>query len=33
VATKYVNDDASQGIQMTRPICPLPDGPDLFGRR
>jgi feruloyl esterase len=25
VATKYVNDDASQGVQMTRPICAYPN--------
>ena len=24
VATKYVNDDPAQGIQMTRPLCPYP---------
>ncbi|PYN30047.1 MAG: tannase/feruloyl esterase family alpha/beta hydrolase [Candidatus Rokuibacteriota bacterium] len=31
VATKYVNDDASQGIQMTRPICSLPTVPTYSG--
>jgi len=31
VATKYVNDDASEGIQMQRPLCPLPQVPRYSG--
>jgi feruloyl esterase len=24
IATKYVSDDPSKGVQMTRPLCPYP---------
>ena len=30
-ATKYVNDDTAEGIQMTRPICALPKVPRYSG--
>jgi len=31
IATKYVNDDTAEGIQMTRPICALPKVPRYSG--
>jgi feruloyl esterase len=24
VATRYIDDDAAKGVQMTRPLCPYP---------
>jgi feruloyl esterase len=32
VATKYVGDDPSKGVQMTRPICPFPKFAQFTGR-
>jgi feruloyl esterase len=32
IATKYVNDDATKGVVMTRPLCPFPKEAVYIGR-
>jgi hypothetical protein len=31
IATKYVDDDAARGVQMTRPLCPYPQNAKYKG--